>query len=192
MFFSNDRLSSKFSHRYVFQKSQSPFHADQSCGSCPAQPISCSCPDLRDSAYHELPTYLGRPLIRFPDTSSAAINLAFVIYEMRQLKVPYHLPENRAIANATQRTGPTKDDYKAMLYYRTPLFADCLSSTDEPGFDFSFDPRRSMNHDLEFGSLLQSSACLDTFVYTPGTLTGVWEGNHRVSTKLDGFILQFN
>lgn len=97
------------------------------------------------------------------------------------MKVPYHLPENRAIANATQRTGPTKDDYKAMLYYKTPLFADCLSSTDKPGFDFSFDTRRSMNHDLEFGSILQTSACLDTFVYTPGILTGVWEGIYRVS-----------
>lgn len=106
---------------------------------------------------------------------------------MRQLIIPYHLPENRAIANATQRTGPTKDDYKAMLSYRTPLFADCLSSTDEPGFDFAFDPRRSMNHDLEFGSLLQNSACLDTFVYTPGTLTAVWEGIYRVSFQVGWF-----
>jgi hypothetical protein len=150
----------------------------------------CSCPDQVNSACHELPTiqtYLGRPLIRFPDTSFAAINLAFVIYEMpvRQLKVPYHLPENRAIANATQRTGPTKDDFKAMLYYKTPLFADCLSSTDEPGFDLSFDTRRSMNHDLEFGGLLQTSTCLDTFTYTPGTLTGVWEGIYRVSWMVD-------
>ena len=104
--------------------------------------------------------------------------------------MPYHLPENRAIANATLRTGPTKDDYKAMIDYKTPLFTDCLSGTDEPGFGFSFDPRRSMNHDLEFGSLLQSSTCLDAFVYTPGTLTGVWEGICQVSTKLDDFILQ--
>lgn len=157
------------------QNSQSPFYADQSC---PARFNGC---DLGNSACRELPTYLGRPLTRFPDTSFAAINLAFVIYEMRQLKVPYHLPENRAIANATQRTGPTKEDYKVMFDYKTPLFADCLSSTDDPGFDFSFDPRRSMNHDLEFGSLLQTSTCRDTFVYTPGTLTGVWEGIHRVS-----------
>ena len=104
--------------------------------------------------------------------------------------MPYHLPENRAIANATLRTGPTKDDYKAMIDYKTPLFTDCLSGTDEPGFGFSFDPRRSMNHDLEFGSLLQTSTCLDAFVYTPGTLTGVWEGICQVSTKLDDFILQ--
>jgi hypothetical protein len=100
---------------------------------------------------------------------------------MRQLIVPHHLPENRAIANATQRTGPTMDDFKAMLDYKTPLFADCLSSADEPGFD----PRKSMNHDLEFGNLLQTSTGLDTFVYTPGTLTGVWEGIHRVNTKLE-------
>ena len=172
------------------QNSQSPFYADQSC---PARFNGCSFSGLGNSACRELPTYLGRSLIRFPDTSFAAINLAFVIHEMRQLnlKVPYHFPENRAIANATQRTGPTKDDYKAMFDYETPLFADCLSSTDEPGFEFSYDPRRSMNHDLEFGSLLRTSTCLDTFVYTPGTLTGVWEGIYRVSTKLDGFILQF-
>ena len=101
---------------------------------------------------------------------------------MRQLQAPHHLPENRVIANATQRTGPTKDDYRAMLYYKTPLFADCLASTNGPGFNFPFDPRRSMNHDLEFGSLLQTSTCLDAFVYTPGTMTGVWEGIYRVSS----------
>lgn len=67
-----------------------------------------------------------------------------------------------------------------MLCYKTPLFADCLASTDGPGFDFSSDPRRSMNHDLEFGNLLQTSTCLDTFVYSPGTMTGVWEGIYRV------------
>jgi hypothetical protein len=144
-----------------------------------------SCPDLGNFACHELPTintYLGRQLIRFPDASFAAINLAFAIYETRQLQVPYHLPENRAIANATQRTGPTKDDYKAMVYYQTSLFADCLASSDEPGFDFSFDSRRSMNHDLEFGSFLRTSPCLDACVYTPGTITGVWEGIYRVSS----------
>lgn len=129
-------------------------------------------------------TYLGRQVICFPDTSFAAINLAFVIYETRELKVPYHLPETRAIANATQRTGPTKDDFKAMFYYKTPLFADCLSSTDEPGFDFPFDPRRSINHDLEFGNLLESENMThrDTFVYTPGIMTGVWEGIYQVSS----------
>jgi len=169
---------STFHTGYFFQNSQSLFYGDQLC---PARFNGCSCPDLGNSAGHDLPTYLGRHLVRFPDTSFAAINLAFVICEMRQLQVPYHLPENRAIANATQRTGPTKDDFKAMVCYKTPLFADCLSSTDDPGFDFSFDPRRSMNHDLEFGSILQSSTCLDTFVYTPGTLTGVWEGINRVS-----------
>lgn len=103
---------------------------------------------------------------------------------MRQLKIPYHLPENRAIANATQRTGPTKDDYKAMLYYKTPLFADSLASNNEPGFNFSSDPRRSMYHDLEFGSSLRTSTCLDTFTYTPGTITGVWEGIYQVSSRV--------
>ncbi|KAF8816959.1 hypothetical protein BYT27DRAFT_7075863 [Phlegmacium glaucopus] len=167
------------------RKSQSPFQTDQSCPACPASFNDCSCPDPGNSLCHELPTfytYLGRQVIRFPDTCFAAVNLAFVIHETRQLKVPYHLPENRAIANATQRTGPTKDDYKAMLCYKTPLFADYLTSTDEPSFDFSFDPRRSMSHDLEFGSLLGTSGgakCLDTFVYTPGTMTGVWEGIYQ-------------
>ena len=145
------------------------------------------------SAFRELPSYLGRRLIRFPDTSFAAINLAFVIYEMRHLAIPYHLPENRAIANATQQTGPTKDDFKAMINYKTPLFADsgCLVTSIDADVGPGFDPRRSMNHDLEFGNLLiQTSTCLDTFVYTPGTLTGVWEGIHRVSIYTDhGFLL---
>ena len=103
---------------------------------------------------------------------------------MRQLKLPYHLPENRVIANATQFTGPTKDDYQAMFDYKTALFADCFPTTDEPT-SLDITPQRSMNHDLEFGSLLQISTCLQTFIYTPGTLTGVWEGIYQVSTELD-------
>ena len=43
------------------------------------------------------------------------------------IEVPHLLPENYAIANATQCTGPTKDDFKAMLDYKTLLFADCLT-----------------------------------------------------------------
>ena len=113
---------------------------------------------------------------------------------MRQFTIPYHLPENRAMANAAQQTGPTKDDFKAMVNYKTPLFADGLVLTTTTSSDDDhhhhlvngFDPRRSMNHDLEFGNLLLrttgTSTCLDTFVYTPGTLTGVWEGIHRVSS----------
>ena len=103
------------------------------------------------------------------------------------MQVPDHLPENRAIANATQRTGPTKDDYKAMRCYKTPLFAKCSGSTDEPAFDFSFDPRRSMKHDPEFGSLLRTlgdTTHRDAFVYIPGTVTGVWEGICRVSSMV--------
>ena len=154
---------SSFHLGYVFQNSQSLLYADLLC------PNGCSFPYMGNSAWHAsgFPTHLGRPIIKIPDTSCAAINLAFVIYEMRQLKLPYHLPENRVISNASQLTGPTKDDYKAMFDYRTALFADCLPTTDEPT-SLDITPRRSMNHDLEFGSLLQISTCLQTFIYTPG------------------------
>lgn len=160
-----------FTLNYVFQNSQSLF-ADRSYLN------GCSFPSLFNSAWHASgpPTYLGHPIIKIPDPSFAAIYLAFVIYEMRQLKLPYHLPESCVIANATQHTGPTKDDYKSMSGYKTALFADCLRSTDEhTSLDIICDHRRSMNHDLEFGILLQISTCLQTFIYTPGTLTCIWQ-----------------
>jgi len=132
--------------------------------------------------------------LKLPDPSTAAINLAFAIFELNRPKVPYHLPKTRAIAIASQRFGPTQEDYEALASYRTPLFADLnLANTNTengqlsspPSIDIGVDAPRSCMHDLQFGEILKN---LDGRTnpevwapsYIPGTLTGVWEGVYRV------------
>ncbi|KAF8970674.1 hypothetical protein BDZ97DRAFT_1652248 [Flammula alnicola] len=124
----------------------------------------------------------SRPTVPYP--SIAAINLAFVIYEATPMKVPYHLPETRAIANASQRSGPTQEDYRAVASYQTPLFADSLptGTKEQLTSPTSLNPTRSMLHDVQFRDVLKTSdsaAGPDAFHYIPGTMSGVWEGVYR-------------
>lgn len=151
-------------------------------------------------------TVFGKPAdfstyLKLPDPSTAAINLAFAIFELNRPKIPYHLPKTRAIAIASQRFGPTEEDYEALASYRTPLFADLNpvntntengQSSSRPSIDIGINASRSSIHDLQFGEI---SKDLDGRIspevwapsYTPGSLTGVWEGVYRVFS----FSLQF-
>ncbi|KAF8900428.1 hypothetical protein CPB84DRAFT_1847228 [Gymnopilus junonius] len=123
-----------------------------------------------------------------PDPSTAAINLAFVILESTPVKVPYHLPETRAIATANQLSGPTKEDYYSLASYKTPLPSDNDSCTrlDQA---HSLVTEGSQKYDVEFGCILRSlddRGISDTFDYIPGTMTGLWEGVFRTVDALSG------
>ncbi|KAJ3516230.1 hypothetical protein NLJ89_g1253 [Agrocybe chaxingu] len=133
-------------------------------------------------------TYLRRQLPHLPDPSLAAINLAYAIFEATPLKIPPHLPETRTIANANQRFGPTKEDYRNLGSYRTLLFSDSLAKTVGDGLsgeEASAEVLRSMLHDMEFGDILSQPAAnaaltgAGAFTYKPGTMTGLWEGTYR-------------
>src|SRR5215470_14205249 len=57
----------------------------------------------------------------WPTLSVASIIVTFTLKEAQPLRIPPHLPQSRAIANATMRMGPTMEDYSSMVRYRTPL-----------------------------------------------------------------------
>jgi len=142
----------------------------------------------------DVSTYLRNFKPFVPDPSTAAINLAFAIFELNRPKMPYHVPKTRAIAIATQRFGPTREDYEALASYLTPLFADSnpinaenhqSSSPRSIGIANS-NASRSIMHDIQFGDMWKfSKGSMKTYVptstYVPGSLTGVWEGVYRVS-----------
>jgi hypothetical protein len=128
-----------------------------------------------------------------PDPSTAAINLAFAIFELNRPKTPYHVPKTRAMAIASQRFGPTQEDYQALASYLTPLFADSnpinienkQSSSPLSIGVVTSDASRSIMHDIQFGEIWKNlNGRKNTYVpistYVPGSLTGVWEGVYRV------------
>lgn len=92
--------------------------------------------------------------------------------------MPPHLPETRAHAIAAQLGGPTKEDFRAFASHETPLFADSMPETP----DDDVEAPRSMLHDSELCHLIGSlNGYLPDIAYTPGTMTGIWEGVYRVS-----------
>lgn len=137
--------------------------------------------------------YLQKSKALIPDPSTAAINLAFAIFELNRPKTPYHVPKTRAIAIASQRFGPTQEDYEALASYLTPLFADSSPINTENNQSSSpltigvvtSNASRSTMHDIQFGAIWTNlNGRMKTYVpmstYVPGSLTGVWEGVYRV------------
>jgi hypothetical protein len=116
-----------------------------------------------------------------PDPCFAAIILTFALKEAEPSSMPLHaVSETRALAAAAQQDGPTMDDIRVFQSYRTPLFADTLSQ--EAGL------MRSLEYDLGFRYLKtrrpDANHVYDTgsYVYVPGTFTGVWQGTYLVNS----------
>lgn len=126
------------------------------------------------------------PSLACPEPCSAAIILTFALNEALELAVPPHLPENRAIAVATHRSGPTMEDFRAVASCRTPLFADIRHGpvSIKTFSDGMVDPDHDFIYDTEFYRALRLSYDLgrsSAHPYIPGTFTGVWEGSYMVS-----------
>ena len=148
----------------------------------------------------EVSTYLQNSKALVPDPSTAAINLAFGIFELNRPKTPYHVPKSRAIAIASQRFGPTQEDYEALASYLTPLFADSSPIDTENSQSSSplslsivtSNASRSMMHDIQFGVIWSNlkKTYVPTSTYVPGSLTGVWEGVYRVFSAFSSLPFQ--
>lgn len=157
---------------------------------CPSSPIRLVSRAGFPGEPTDVSTYLQKSKALVPDPSTAAINLAFALFELHRPKTPYHVPKTRAIAIASQRFGPTQEDYEALASYRTPLFAD--SNPINTQNNQSSSPlligvvtSRSIMHDIQFGEIWKNlygrmKTYGPIFTYVPGSLTGVWEGVYRV------------
>lgn len=128
-----------------------------------------------------------------PDPSTAAIHLAFVIYEVTAIQIPHHLPENRTIADAFLRSGPTQEDFKRLASFQTPLLTDILPSGNDNESESFLPPAyptgcKSIRHDVQFCEILRilhagtgtKASNLNMFQYIPGSMAGIWEGVYRV------------
>jgi hypothetical protein len=127
----------------------------------------------------------------WPNISLASVILTFALNEAQTLQMPRHLPPTRAIADATQRIGPTAEDYRAMASYRTFLVADTSPSLpcDRTSILDCVDVLRSRVHDQDFARMAQvldprgDVFCSGISAYIPGTLSGLWEGTWMVSSN---------
>ncbi|KAH9477107.1 hypothetical protein JR316_0011023 [Psilocybe cubensis] len=146
-------------------------------------------PKLRTSgdSGHTMPVYvyLCRQMPLVPEPAIAAIHLTLVLLESNTLQIPPHLPETRAIAIATLRSGPTIEDYRFMASYETTLSKATHRSPDPAcaALPISTEPDPSTNNDMFFGAILRSlgeAQSTETFAYTPGTMSGLWEGVFRI------------
>ncbi|KAF8889096.1 hypothetical protein BD779DRAFT_418793 [Infundibulicybe gibba] len=116
--------------------------------------------------------YAERQSLTCPQPSSAAIALTFALRDATSFDIPTHLPSTRAEAIATQRPGPTIEDFYALARLRTPLYADAVSEGSG-----------SVIHDSEFSGILDEMNNFygsRKYTYVPGTLAGVWEGSYMM------------
>ncbi|KAJ7607342.1 hypothetical protein FB45DRAFT_1067902 [Roridomyces roridus] len=113
-----------------------------------------------------------------PAPSDAAIIVIFSLKEAVCLQVPSHLPATRAIALSENRSGPTAEDYAVFINSATYLFADMRAAVP-------LDPW--IAHVLNsvppaiLGDPPQANA-----MYSPGTLTGIWQGSLMVGHSFIG------
>ncbi|KAF9555738.1 hypothetical protein CPC08DRAFT_726190 [Agrocybe pediades] len=151
----------------------------------------------------QVSAYQKTQLAMTPNSATAAINLASAILESTPMRIPYHLPETRAIAIATQRSGPTQEEYKAVVAYETLLQADFAEEQQQQDDDYSSSSTLSercpdhpyamsgtpsgfsRHNDLAYAEILRSldpgHGSSNVFSYTPGTMTGLWEGIFRTA-----------
>lgn len=125
-----------------------------------------------------------------PDLTPAAVSLIFCFTETTPIAIPDHLPENRSIAIATQRFGPTKEDIRKIRGYKTKLFADTAPRFDDRVDFLAEDTSRSLMHDVEFQQVTLADERV-TDVHAPcamyGLMTGTWEGFYMVSRYISDF-----
>ncbi|KAG6889686.1 hypothetical protein C0995_015434 [Termitomyces sp. Mi166 len=121
------------------------------------------------------------------EKATPIIILIFALNEVVPITIPAHVPETRAIAIASQRSGPTVEDFRAIFGGRTPLFAETKMTQDtgtNPAAIMS-NPAHLQLYKSRINNFLYSTYIDPRFkpgyVYVPGFLSGVWEGSFMIS-----------
>ena len=138
-------------------------------------------------------------MLIWPDTvdySGAVIITTFALNEAVPLAIPPHLPPTRAIALATQRTGPTIEDFRSIANRKTPLFADVRRRFMSGLTSGMYIPRsiHAALHDSELSRLLRTSYGVPDLPAAkrgciPGSLSGVWEGSFMVTFEFSSAVI---
>ncbi|KAJ7153440.1 hypothetical protein C8R43DRAFT_445874 [Mycena crocata] len=128
-----------------------------------------------------------------PPPSDAAIILIFALKEAVSLEIPFHLPASRAIAIAENRSGPTAEDYTAFQRARTLLFTDVRAAVTAPSAAATLN---FMQLDPWIAQVLEAPGAAEKRAsrsgYTPGCLTGIWEGSLMISSCVSPGALNVN
>ncbi|KAG6833395.1 hypothetical protein H0H87_007380 [Tephrocybe sp. NHM501043] len=120
------------------------------------------------------------------EKATPAIILIFALNEVVPMAIPSHVPETRAIAKATQRTGPTAEDFRAVNHGRTPLFSETKPphTTGQNPAAVMSNPVHLALYQSRLSSFLYStymdSTYTPAYIYAPGFLSGLWEGSFMV------------
>lgn len=125
-------------------------------------------------------TYFGRPItLQLPPVACFAILSYFARQERRPIPTPPHLPNTRDEANATGRTGPTRDDMEHFV-------TRCRTQFMDSGLANIPATTRSRRHDPCWTRATRLSNIPGLTpppigFYEPGTLEGQWQGSYIVS-----------
>lgn len=115
------------------------------------------------------------------ERATPTIILIFALNEVVPITIPAHIPKTRAIAIATQRSGPTAEDFRALHESRTPLFAEIrraqISGTNNSAHSAVYESRIRpfLYSNYIRPSLTAGHVCI------PGSLAGLWEGSFMIS-----------
>ncbi|EGO03025.1 hypothetical protein SERLA73DRAFT_70490 [Serpula lacrymans var. lacrymans S7.3] len=118
---------------------------------------------------------------RFPSLASYAILAYFSRLETRPMGIPPHLPANRVEANARGIEGPTREDAEHFVTHCKTHFISTAHG-DQLGLltkSQRFDPDLKRTMHVSFGHVPYSKQGS----YTPGTLTGRWQGSYVVPCR---------
>ncbi|KAG6864609.1 hypothetical protein C0991_008287 [Blastosporella zonata] len=118
------------------------------------------------------------------EKATPIIILIFALNEVVPITVPSHVPETRAVAIASRRSGPTAEDIRAISNSRTPLFTE----TRLPAHSTLTNPAAIMSNPVHLAlykshltsfiySTYMASKCEHGYIYAPGILSGIWEGS---------------
>lgn len=121
-----------------------------------------------------------------PNISSASILLYFLFRQASSVTaVPLNCPQKRDVIDTTERARPTLDDFAEVSRYQMSTVADqdqqFPSSIEVSGISI---PRSMMHNDDFLRAVLDLSESMEVFrtghPYSPGILSGLWEGHYLV------------
>ncbi|KAF5375391.1 hypothetical protein D9615_007940 [Tricholomella constricta] len=117
------------------------------------------------------------------------IIIIFALNEAVPIAIPSHIPETRALAIASQRSGPTAEDFRSIADRRTPLFAEIRQAQMSGANPTTYisNPAHWVAYESRLRPILYSSYLSPKYVpghvYVPGSLAGLWDGCLMVSSE---------
>ncbi|KDQ55950.1 hypothetical protein JAAARDRAFT_208208 [Jaapia argillacea MUCL 33604] len=143
---------------------------------------------ISDSPGQDVDHFSRKLTLACPNPTFPAILLTFAREDAIAIQIPRHLPPTRELTDTQPHNGPTMGDFR--LYERHSRLK-VRSALPSAAFIDQTHPKpshRSTKYDHDFFRLLLhplDSSCkvFRKAVYTPGSISGLWEGSLLVATS---------